>query len=166
MARKAPPKGAPRKRKAAAPKRKAQTPRAAAPAKRRGPSAYEKRIADYLRKHPGATRQEARGHKVREHITRRQREIDRLERFAEQQAARFKGADSEEILEALMVRYRRDGIGFLNRIERWIAQNNARYMAQPYVRGPGGKYHRESLGINLDTMSEAEELPPETFGYH
>ena len=37
-------------------------------------SAYERRIADYLAKHPGASRQEARGHKAREHVERRERE--------------------------------------------------------------------------------------------
>ena len=37
-------------------------------------SAYERRIADYQAKHPGASRQEARGHKAREHVERRERE--------------------------------------------------------------------------------------------
>lgn len=40
---------------------------------RRGPSVYQARIASYLARHPGATRQEARGKPVHEHIVRAER---------------------------------------------------------------------------------------------
>lgn len=156
MARKAPPRGQ-AKRKASA---------KAAPSRRL--TAYQKRLRDYQRKHPGwrsdaKWKQKARGHVEREHIGRRANEIARLEAFAEQQAARFRGGDAAHLLEAFMAKYRREGIGWLGRIERWIAEHNARYLAQP-ERDRHGR--RPTLGINLDDMSEVEELPPETFGYH
>lgn len=54
------------------------TKRATARGRGRAPrpqTAYEKRIARFLAAHPGATRQQARGHKPREHIERREREL-------------------------------------------------------------------------------------------
>jgi hypothetical protein len=76
-------------------------------------SAYERRIAKYLATHPGATRQEARGHKRREHVERERREVLKtgltshqkisVRRFAEKQAQRSR-ADPDET-KAQMLRW-------------------------------------------------------------
>jgi hypothetical protein len=69
-------------------------------------SAYERRIEKYLASHPGATRQQARGHKVKEHVERKEHEKakyggltkpqhDRVVEFAKQQSARANGRDAD-----------------------------------------------------------------------
>lgn len=75
-------------------------------------SPYERRIARYIAAHPGATRQEARGHKAiagkAEHIVRRERAIaaerllssqqQQIRRWADKQSVRLKGElDRDEV---------------------------------------------------------------------
>jgi hypothetical protein len=103
--------------------RSPSTPRQA----RRGVSPYEKRIAAYQAKHPGATRAEARGHKPRvgpagerigEHITRREREraagVTTYQRratkaLAAEQARRIEGSDPDAVEAEFLGILRHDG---------------------------------------------------------
>lgn len=77
-------------------------------------SAYEKRIAAHLAAHPGATRQEARGHKPREHVARATREREQalqgglttyergqIKRLAAEIAPMVRGAGAADINDRL-----------------------------------------------------------------
>lgn len=50
---------------------------------------YKARLAGFYKKHPGESRQKARGKKVKEHVTRKARELALINKWAEEQA--YKG---------------------------------------------------------------------------
>jgi hypothetical protein len=136
MARR-PQRPAPSKRGRATPRKTAPKKQAgrktAAPAPKRkltGAEIYRRRIARATAQ--GKTRQEARGHKAKEHITRRDRERARVDAFAEKQAWRGekRGArDADEIAESLWRGIRAHNFGWFTRLEKHIAQLNAAYKA-------------------------------------
>jgi hypothetical protein len=127
-------------------------------------SAYERRIAAYLAKHPGATRQEARGHKAKEHVTRREREQQRIDDFAMRQAYRGenRGArDADAIADAIRERIRTEGFGWFSRLERFVNSSNARYRQQGQPSG------RERVRIaDLDEAADDFDWPAEELFYH
>jgi hypothetical protein len=156
---------APRKRKSAAPKQAAKAPASAKRSTRkaaaRKPTAYERRIAKYLADHPGATLQEARGHKAREHVTRAERLEQRIEAFAEAQAYRGErhGArDADEIADAIRERIKDEG----GRTDWFRAlELRIRALHEAYADN-----NHESLGINLVAEAEAWDWPDSELFYH
>lgn len=109
-----------RKRKSARPAAPKRTPKKSAPTA--GQTAYQRRIARAMAQ--GKTLQEARGHKPKEHIARRQRELAEgettyqrgaLKKFAEKQARRS-GRDPEDVLAELRNMKRRHGWDGFNRL--------------------------------------------------
>lgn len=149
-------------RKRSAPSRSSR--KAAAAPKRSKPaapklSAYERRIARYLAAHPGATRQQARGHKQREHITRRERERERVEAYALRQAWRGEGRgarSADEIEEDLLEKIAEHGFGWFSRLERAINALHERYRQ-------GGS---APLGFDLGEIADEYDIPDGEAFYH
>lgn len=127
----------------------------------------KRRYARYFAKPENRSKslQEARGHKPREHVGRSERERAKVDAWAEGQAAKMKGADADELAEALWDQIKREGKGmrWFEQLRKEIERMHREYMAQN-VRDLKGR--RPSLGYNLDELAAVWELPPEIMGYH
>lgn len=165
MARKAPPRGQAKRKASSAPKRKA----AAAPKQL---TAYQKRLRDYQRKHPGWRsdphwKQKARGHKIAEHVIRAQRFRDRMDAFIMQQVARWPGVDAPklaaEIGRDLWAQIKLHGEGRLRDIQRLVARMERERAEAP--KDERGRPQRLPW-VNMETLEDEWQLPREIFGYH
>lgn len=100
---------------------------------RAGETAHQRRIREYLRKHPGATKAEARGHKEgkREHVERERRakregrltEKQRaaIKRFATKQAQR-KGVDVSDVYPTMTEWAQAKGYGSFERLRDGVTK--------------------------------------------
>lgn len=172
MARKAPAGGKARAKRRQPAGKKQTTRGGAAPRKKTGgQSSYEARLRKYQREHPDWKndphwKQHARGHKEREHVTRKSRFEERARAFFERQLARFPGEafDIEEQMENLYALVRERGESVLRDMMNKIAGLEARYARQPMT---GKRGRREGLGVDLgDVASEFGDIAREVFGYH
>lgn len=113
--------------------RSSAAPRRASP--RGALSPYEQRIANYLARHPGATRAEARGQKPGEHRLRERRakEAGRLTekeramigRFAKVQARRM-DADADEVRAEMIAWAQQYGVGHIEALRDQVKDLNKR----------------------------------------
>jgi|SRR5215469_5025991 len=147
-------------------------------------SAYERRIERYLAAHPGATRQEARGHKAREHVERKVRETaagklttyqrQAVRNFAYRQARRDPRNDDPEATATAMrawteregwdrFRELRDKVNALAKGKRARVRRTVREGRQVLRVDLTGRSRNAG---EMEELSDAWEIPFEWMFYH
>lgn len=128
---------------------------------------YKARLSAFYKKHPGESRQKARGKKVKEHVVRKSKELALINKFAEEQAYKgFKhGArPAEEIAADLTDKIFKQGKGM--RWFRLFREHIANLHAQWVKAGRPRKGSPKALNHNLAVDAEDFDMPwPELF-YH
>lgn len=145
--------------------RKRAKPKPPKPRKRQV-STYQRRIENYLKAHPGATRQEARGHKTpkgkTESQVRRERQDAFIEAFAMRQALRDRGGDANKMAAEIAEGLHRDrrnpkrGMRFIRKLAVDVERLNAEYVANKH----------QAIGFNVEELADLYDLPLPTFFYH
>lgn len=98
---------------------------------------YKNRMARFYAKHPGATRQEARGKKVAEHVTRKEREQEKVRAYADRQAYRG-GKDPKALYEKIWRIRQEKGMQAISRMIARTDELHAEYVSrgQPNSSSP------------------------------
>lgn len=116
---------------------------------------YRHRLAAFYEKHPGAPLHEARGKRASEHITRRDRENEKIRIFAERQAYRgyTSGARPAAEIQASLQRMRKER--GMRAVSALIAENHRLHAARASGAMVKGSYDLEDLAEEYD-MPESE----------
>lgn len=140
---------------------------------RAGETAHERRVRQYLEKHPGATKAQARGHKPKEHATRErrakeagrltERERAAIKRFATKNAKR-RGLNPGDVYDDMASWAQAKGFKNFDALRSQVTQLGRRKSQRYRVRRRKLKSGRYSTTIsgdlgalqdNLDAMDEA-----------
>ena len=140
-----------------APKRPPQVPLADW---RKLSDATKKRYSAAAKKNPLATRQQLRGHKPSEHVTRAQHRQERIEAFVAVQAHRGAnaGADPDTIREHVEANIAEHGAKWFQNVEKLIAQLHNEYVESGYTTVIGSD--------GLAALAEQLGMDPEELFYH
>jgi hypothetical protein len=152
---------------------KGKSPRRGAQPKRKSASAAPRKKRDYAAEYrarlkrgkaQGKTRQEARGHVAREHVTRHQREQALIDQFAEEQFNRQPHPlrSAEEIAASIRAKIKVYGYHWFV-IRRRIRDDLNR---QYHAAGQPKSGSRKSLGIDLVELSRRLDMPHQELFYH
>ena len=112
-----------------------------------------------LRRKPGGV-QAARGHKEREHVTRKERQDDRISAFAERQARRGEAQGSrsaDEIEEALREMIADKGMAWFRKLELAIER---------LYRAAKANHFKPLPGFDFEAFAEVYQLPKQELYYH